>query len=306
MRDMSDCDSGAFSGAGQKRNYSSSTEESDCSLIRESSDKQERKRPNTAREDQQENMSVQEVLEKVNKRLDFLATKEDVRTIQEELKTLTDTFMHKVKELEGRVFEMEAKTDKTESQVAAVKKNEGLQNMIRQQDRVIKQNEKDINDLQQYSRRWNVRVYRVPEVQGETADDCVKKVCQIFTKDVGVATSPTDIEVAHRAGKYSDQQARPILVRFFDRKKRDAVIGGRRKLKNKGTVIGEDLTYANYRLSTAAFKHSATLSVWSTNGKVLAKLKNGQTIRLNIHMDLDDAFRRAMSSNSMSDDEENR
>ncbi len=31
------------------------------------------------------------------------------------------------------------------------------------QDRRIKQNEKELNDLQQYSRRWNLRVFKVPE-----------------------------------------------------------------------------------------------------------------------------------------------
>ena len=37
---------------------------------------------------------------------------------------------------------------------------------------------------------------------------------------------------------------------------------------------------------------------------MLAKVKNGHTVRVNIHTDLDEAFRRAMSGNEMSADEE--
>ena len=101
----------------------------------------------------------------------------------------------------------------------------------------------------------------------------------------------------------SSTRARPILVRFFDRKKRDSVIISRRNLKNKGIVIGEDLTYANYQVFRKASEHSATMSVWSSNGKILAKVKNGRIVRVNIHTDLDEAFRRAMSGNEMSADE---
>ena len=67
-------------------------------------------------------------------------------------------------------------------------------------------------------------------------------------------------------------------MRFFDRKKRDIVITSRRNLKNKGIVIGEDLTYASYQVFRKASEHSATMSVWSSNGKILAKVKNGRIV----------------------------
>ena len=66
----------------------------------------------------------------------------------------------------------------------------------------------------------------------------------------------------------------------------------------------EDLTYANYQVFRKASEHSATMSVWSSNGKILAKVKNGRIVRVNIHTDLDEDFRRAMSGNEMNADEE--
>ena len=85
----------------------------------------------------------------------------------------------------------------------------------------------------------------------------------------------------HRGGSQrSSTGSRPIIVRFFDRKKRDEVLRNRRNLKMKVFVVGEDLTYANYQVSKKAMEHSATLAVWSSNGRILAKVKNGRKLRI--------------------------
>ena len=92
---------------------------------------------------------------------------------------------------------------------------------------------------------------------------------------------------------------------FFDRKKKDSIIISRPNLKNNDYVIVKDLMYANYQVFRKANEwHSAMMLVWSSDGKILAKVKNGRIIRVNIHTDLDEAFRCAMSGNKMSADEE--
>ena len=136
------------------------------------------------------------------------------------------------------------------------KVNKNATSIIKQQDRRIRQNERELNDLQQYSRRWNLRVFRVLEKEKETAADCTAKVCATFSDKVGIPITASDIEVAHRTGQRSSTRARLILVRFFDRKKRDSVLTSRRNLKNKGIVIGEDLTYANRRLHSCQSKQT--------------------------------------------------
>ena len=65
------------------------------------------------------------------------------------------------------------------------------------------------------------------------------------------------------------------------------------------------MTYANYQVFRKASEHSATMLVWSSNGKILAKVKNGRIVRVNIHTYLDEAFRLSgMSGNEMNADEE--
>ena len=133
------------------------------------------------------------------------------------------------------LFDTEVKAEKLESEVKSLKKvNETATGMIKQQDRRIKQNERELNDLQQYSRRWNLRAFKVPQKEKETAADCTAKVCAIFSDKVSIPITASGIEVAHRTGQRSSTRARPILVRFFDRKKRDSVLTSRRNLKTKG------------------------------------------------------------------------
>ena len=149
-----------FSRTGLKRNHSSTSDESDVSISSENdSKKQEKKRMNTVVEDS--DMAVQTALDNISKRLNTLATKVDVEQMRDEVKCLTKTFMEKLEKLEGRLFETEVKAEKLESEVKSLKKvNETATGMIKQQDRRIKQNERELNDLQQYSRRWNCECSR--------------------------------------------------------------------------------------------------------------------------------------------------
>ena len=103
-------------------------------------------------------------LDKISQRLDTLATRTDVDQIKVEVKNLTQTFIEKLEKLEGRLLDTETKTDKTEAEVKAEKKKtEILTDSVKQQERRLRQTEREQNDLQQYTRRWNPQVYKVPE-----------------------------------------------------------------------------------------------------------------------------------------------
>jgi hypothetical protein len=238
---------------------------------------------------------VQAALKELFDRMGTLATKEDVQQMKDHVKTFTGEVMEKLEKMEGQMLDLETKAATVAKEVKVVKgKTTRLEHNLTDHDVRIRKMEREVNDLEQYSRRSHLRMYKIPEVATGLNEDLTKKVCDIFTDLVGVKTVAGDIEVAHRVGRVGDK-ARPVLVRFFDRKKRDAILQNRRKLKGKNVVVDEDLTYLNYKLLRTAQSHTATMSVWSSNGKVLAKLKNGQTIRLNIHSVVDEVFAKAMS-----------
>ena len=136
---------------------------------------------------------------------------------------------------------------------------------------------------------------------GDRKLSCIKKCATVFTKDIGVKVTEADIDVAHRIGPPPPKgRSRPIIVRFLSRQARDLVVSNRKNLKNKGVAVGEDLTKANYNLLLAAEKHSATLAAWSSNGKILSKLKNGRIIRVDI--DINAVFKKGLSHKGSEDD----
>ena len=93
-------------------------------------------------------MAVQAALDKMSRRLDTLATRTDVDQIKVEAKHLTQTFIEKSEKLKGRLFDIETKTDKTEAEVKAEKKKtEILTDSVKQQERRLRQLEREQNDL---------------------------------------------------------------------------------------------------------------------------------------------------------------
>ena len=109
-----------------------------------------------------------------------------------------------------------------------------MKEQLRRQEQKILNILSDQNDQQQYDRRWNVRVYNMEEKAGETADDCAKKCCQIFTDLIGIPMMEEDLEAAHRTRPTMTGKRHPIIVRFQSRKLKDKVFANRRKLKGKG------------------------------------------------------------------------
>ena len=129
------------------------------------------------------------------------------------------------------MFETEAKTDVVEENTHTLRgENEFLTNVLNAHEQQIQKSLREQNDLQQYSRLWNVRGFGLPVRQ---LNHCTKKCCGISNQKVKVKTEEAEIEVAHRTGTPSGTKCRPILVRFFDRKKRDQILANRRNLKNR-------------------------------------------------------------------------
>ena len=138
-----------------------------------------------------------------------------------------------------KCFDAEKEIDSLKSDLTFVRKeNAEMKEQLSRQERKILSVLSDQNDQQQYDRRWSLWVYNVEEKAGETADDCAKKCCRIFTDLIGILTTEEDLEAAHRTGPTTTGKRRPVIVRFQSRKLKDKVIANRRKLKGKGISVG--------------------------------------------------------------------
>ena len=84
------------------------------------------------------------------------------------------------------------------------------------------------NDLEQYSRRNSVRIFGIPESQGEDTDQLVIKA---VSDHLPCTISPADIDRSHRSGKprADAKKPRPILVKLTHYRKKAALMKDRRR-----------------------------------------------------------------------------
>ena len=93
-----------------------------------------------------------------------------------------------------------------------------------------------LDDLEQYTRRTNIRIYGIPESNVENADPCedTHNLAMNFVKEeLGVDLKPEDISRSHRVGKRSSKP-RSIIVRLSRHNKKVEILQKRRVLKQNG------------------------------------------------------------------------
>ena len=230
-----------------------------------------------------------------------LATRADVQSlrddINEEIVALTarlDTWSQEYEEkfncIDGRLFDLETRMDNLAGENETLKTdNDNLREELSQCKR-------QINDLEQYGRRWNLKVFNVEDNLSETAAQTTSKVCNVFTNIVGVRVTANDIEACHRLPNQDRSKRRVIICRFKDRGVRDRVLKDRRKCKNKGVSISEDLTLSNSKLVSDAYKHEHCKSTWSVNGKCFGLLTNKKIVRFRVGDNVNHVIREGMQS----------
>jgi hypothetical protein len=158
----------------------------------------------------------------------------------------------------------------------------------------FKKHEKEINDLEQYSRRSHLRIRGLQVQHGETYKRAVARFCSTRLR---VDIHETDLDDAHplpskpkpSAASTTTRPSGPpplptMIVRFHCRDQRDAVLRARKVLKNQGIVVAEDLTQLNQALLKKMKDSDQFTNSWSWMGKIYG-IPAGQTraVRVSIH-----------------------
>ena len=129
----------------------------------------------------------------------------------------------------------------------------------------VRRNSYDIDRLEQYTRRENLRITGLQE---ENEEDLNSKLIDIF-KAVDVEIENGEFR-CHRVGEKRGKP-RQVIARFFSRDKRNAILQNRSKLKDRpnyrGVYLSEDLTTLRFKLLNVAKKKDDVKSVTSRNGK---------------------------------------
>ena len=89
----------------------------------------------------------------------------------------------------------------------------------------------EIDRLEQYSRRQNVRIYGLAETQGENTNT----VFIDMARDVGATITSADISVSHRLGRpggSSDAKPRPLIVKLVRRDNKIELMRNKKKMRS--------------------------------------------------------------------------
>ena len=94
-------------------------------------------------------------------------------------------------------------------------------------------------DLEDRSRRCNLRIDGVTEKKGETWEQCEEEIQNIFKEKLGIKN--INIERAHRSkGKTSSNKPRTIVCKLLSYKQKKEVLKNAKKLKGSNIFINED------------------------------------------------------------------
>ena len=156
---------------------------------------------------------------------------------------------------------------------------ESLKEELAKKDVVINKLETEVmaalDEREQYSRRNNVRIFRVGETDNE---DTYQLVIDVAAK-LNVNLEYHHIDRSHRIGKVGDKP-RPIIVKFVSYAERSAVFWNTRLLRGTNITTREDLTKVRLSLLKEAVSHFSTKAVWSSDGVVLVNAGKASHFRV--------------------------
>ena len=76
------------------------------------------------------------------------------------------------------------------------------------------------NDLEQYTRSNNIRIYGIDDRnKDETAEETTGIVIKFCSDKLGIDLRDKDIDIAHRLEKFQTDGNRPVICRFVTRNK---------------------------------------------------------------------------------------
>ena len=118
------------------------------------------------------------------------------------------------------------------------KEIKNLKKEILTREEVVKLKERVI-EVEDRSRRNNLRITGIKDDQRETWRECEKKVEDLFKNVLEV---DVDIERVHRIRKVKEAKPRTIVLKLLNWKDNEKVMGQAKKLKGKNIYINEDFS----------------------------------------------------------------
>ena len=138
--------------------------------------------------------------------------------------------------------------------------------------------------LEQYSCKESVRIYGIPESEGDAREDTNEIVLKIATT-IGVNITTQDVSVTHRIGRRGrGNKPRPIIAKFVRRDCKSDMMRCKKKMREmsefRGVYINDDLTALRSRLVYELKRDAGVQKVWTIDGRIFCvQVENGHEVR---------------------------
>jgi len=219
----------------------------------------------------------------------------------EELKAVPqnlDEIKEVIQQLRGEVLDLSHKCRKMEEELKHQKSH--AQSQFNRAEEAISKAKlawAKVDDLEQYSRRANIRILNLPDEARETHYQCRQKVTQFLKSKLKMETfRQDDIDICHRIGSFGDNP-RPIIVKFLRRTTKISVMERRPKGAPKGTpFVVDDLTKRRRQLLQKARAFPAARNAWAWKGQIFVRLWGDRVIHVTEETEWDRLHDIAMES----------
>ena len=202
--------------------------------------------------------------------------------VTDTFKAACNVFMEKTKQIYGRnktpawfgewSKHLETLLTDTACMVESLEKsNVEMDSKLKVQSTVADRLVDQVNELRQYSRRTNLLIHGVAEEENPaTKEDTDAKATNIFHNQLELSNDfiKKDISRSHRLGKRQNGRNRPIIVRFTSYRAKKMVFDVKKKLKNTGISITENLSPERYELYKKCMNSFGKENCWTLDGRI--------------------------------------
>ncbi|XP_052261760.1 myosin-6-like [Dreissena polymorpha] len=288
--------------AGDKRtrdNVSSVSDNSMCEQVSVRQKKKKQKNVNKVKSDDDDtDIEIATELKSINEKLKNVITKDSkelkdlVKEIVIQLKEeLFSTFIQRLDKMEGELFDNDIENNKKTKQIDDLRgelqeqkeENERLKKALKNNEYA---NQLHINELEQYSRRNNIRIEGIEDSEREDYIETTEKVINTLNAHIpDLNLSKIDIDISHRIGPFQRQKKRPIIVKMVSRMRRHQIMQAAKLLRKKAqpVYVNDHLTKLNAEVFASVRRKQSDIvkSTWTREGAIFYRDVNEQTHKVN-------------------------
>lgn len=193
-------------------------------------------------EEEEETKSLRDLIQNLtaNMESNFAKLHEELCGLRQEMKEEIDMLKSNIKGVEESVKEIWVTIEDMKEATKALKDSKMIQEDGMQELRALltktkaelKEERDKVIELEDYTRRENLKFHNIPESEAEGVSQSPKQVIlSILQKELQMDTAQIRFHAVHRIGKRKENKHRPIIARFVCREDRDQVFARKKGIK---------------------------------------------------------------------------